>query len=60
MPGIRPAKALELRGEMVRVDDEGFHSNGAQMIKRECNERFLKDRNERLGQVIRERAEPGP
>ena len=36
----------------VRVDDESVHSHAYQMIERESNERLLKDRNERLRQLI--------
>ena len=36
----------------VRVYDESVHSHAYQMIQRESNERLLKDRNERLRQVV--------
>src|SRR6266568_7636912 len=36
----------------VRVDDESVHSHAYQMIERESNERLLKDRDERLRQLV--------
>src|SRR6266853_179774 len=36
----------------VRVDDESVHSHAYQMIQRESNERLLKDRDERLRQLL--------
>ena len=36
----------------VRVDDESVHSHAYQMIERESNERFLKNRDERLRQLL--------
>ena len=43
---------------MMRVDDEGLHPKGAKMIEREGNERFLKNRDERLRQIVRQRTQP--
>jgi hypothetical protein len=37
----------------VSVDDESVHSGAYQMIERERNERFLEDRDERLGEFVR-------
>ena len=37
----------------MRVDDEFVHSHAYQMIERESNERFLKDRDERLREFVR-------
>jgi membrane protein YdbS with pleckstrin-like domain len=50
-------KAIEFRGAMVRVDDEGFDPVRAEMIERERDQRFLKNRDERLRQIFRHRAE---
>ena len=36
----------------MRVDDESVHSHVYQMIERESNERLLKDRDERLRQLL--------
>src|SRR4030095_3057673 len=36
----------------VRVDDESVHSHAYQMIERESNQRFLKNRDERLRQLL--------
>src|SRR5436190_11357427 len=36
----------------MRVDDESVHSQAYQMIERESNERLLKDRDERLRQLV--------
>ena len=36
----------------VCVDDESGHSHAYQMIERESNERLLKDRDERLRQLV--------
>jgi hypothetical protein len=36
----------------VRVADESVHSHLYQMIERESNERLLKDRDERLRQLV--------
>src|SRR5882757_1400944 len=36
----------------VRVNDESVHSRAYQMIERESNERLLKDRDERLRQLL--------
>ena len=36
----------------MRVDDKSVHSHAYQMIERESNERLLKDRNERLREVV--------
>ena len=60
MSGIGPApeKLFKGRREMMRVDDEGVDPKGAEMIERERDERFLKDRDERLRQIIRQRTQP--
>ena len=44
--GIGPAheEIIELPGEMVRVDDEGLHANGGQMIECKGDQRPAKDR----------------
>src|SRR5215475_3304686 len=54
IPGIFALgkETLEQFGMPVRVDDESVHSHAYQMIERESNERFLKDRDERLRQLI--------
>jgi len=41
----------------VRVDDESVHSHAYQMIERESNERLLKDRDERLRQLVGQRTQ---
>ncbi len=51
---------LKRGGAMVRIDDERLHACRDEMIEREGDERFLKDRNERLRQIFRQRAEPRP
>ena len=43
---------LEQFRKPVRVDDESVHSHAYQMIERESNERLLKDRDERLRQLL--------
>src|SRR5262249_58117076 len=47
----------------VRVDNESIHSDAYQMVERESNERFLKNRDERLrhflGQWTQARAQTG-
>ena len=50
-------KALEQFRMPVRVDDESVHSYGYQMIERKSNERFLKDRDERLRQIVSQRTQ---
>ena len=44
-------------GAMVRIDEKFCDADVDQMIKREGDERFLKDRDERLGEIISERTE---
>lgn len=41
----------------VRVDDESVHSYGYQMIERKSNERLLKDRDQRLWQLVGQRTQ---
>src|SRR5262245_19477577 len=48
----RDKETLEQFRMPVRVDDESVHSHAYQMIERQSNERLLKDRNERLRQLI--------
>jgi len=48
----RGKEILEQFRMPVRVDDESVHSHAYQMIERESNERFLKDRDERLRQLV--------
>ena len=40
--------------EPVRVNDESAHSELDQMIEREGDERFLKNWDERFGQIVRQ------
>jgi uncharacterized membrane protein YdbT with pleckstrin-like domain len=50
-------KAVERRREMVRVDDEGLDPEGAEMVERKSDERFLINRDERLRQILGQRAQ---
>ena len=43
----------------VRVDDEPAHSRVYQMIERESDQRFLKNRYERFGEIICQRTQTG-
>src|SRR5947207_8195376 len=43
----------------VGVDDEPAHSGVYQMIERESDQRFLKDRYERFGEIICQRTQTG-
>src|SRR6266496_1310278 len=43
----------------VGVDDEPAHSGVYQMIERESDQRFLKNRYERFGEVICQRTQTG-
>jgi membrane protein YdbS with pleckstrin-like domain len=43
---------------MMRVDDKGIHPEGAKMIERKGNERFLENRDERLRQIIGQGTQP--
>jgi membrane protein YdbS with pleckstrin-like domain len=43
---------------MVRIHNKRLHPNADQMIEDECNQRLLKDWDEGLGQLLRERPEP--
>jgi len=64
-PGIlaRGKEILEQLRMPVRVDNESVHSDAYQMVERESNERFLKNRDERLrhflGQWTQARAKTG-
>src|SRR5437763_12387656 len=50
---LAPGKeTLEQFRMPVRVDYESVHSHAYQMIERESNERLLKDRDERLRQLV--------
>ena len=53
-------KFQERFGPMMRVDDKRFHPGRDQVIEDECDERFLENRDERLGHIFRERSEPRP
>ena len=48
----RGKEMLEQFRMPVRVDDKSVHSHVYQMIERESNERLLKDRDERLRQLV--------
>src|SRR5438477_2296897 len=48
----RGKETLEQFRMPVRVDDESVYSHAYQMIERESNERLLKDRDERLRQLV--------
>jgi hypothetical protein len=41
----------------MRINDELVHSRAHQMIERESDQRLLKDRNERLWQLVRQRTQ---
>jgi hypothetical protein len=43
----------------VGVDDEPAHSGVYQMIERESDQRFLKNRYERFGEIICQRTQTG-
>ena len=45
---------------MMRVHEKPLDTEIDQMIKRESNERLLKNRDERLGQIIGQRAQTRP
>ena len=53
----RGKKTLEQLRMPVRVDDESVHSHAYQMIKRESNERLLKDRDKGLRQLVGQRTQ---
>ena len=53
----RGKETLEQFRMPVRVDDESVHSHAYQMIERESNERLLKDRDERLRQLVGQRTQ---
>jgi membrane protein YdbS with pleckstrin-like domain len=65
MAAIAPAREEfpERRRTMVRVNDKRLHARGNQVIEHERDERFLENRDERLGQIFGEgtksRPEPG-
>src|SRR4029077_18180116 len=48
----RGKETLEQLRKPVRINDKGFHSHAYHMIERESNERLLKDRDERLRQLL--------
>src|SRR6266480_5693499 len=48
----RGKETLEQFRMPVRVDDESVYSHAYQMIERESNERLLKNRDERLRQLV--------
>ena len=50
----RGKEALEQFRTPVCVDHESVHSHAYQMIERESNERLLKNRDERLRQLVRQ------
>jgi len=54
MAPVSPVREkLPERGRsMVRINDERFHAGGDEMIERKSNERFLKNRNERLRKFV--------
>ena len=43
---------------MMGVDDERFDAGRDEMIEHESDERLLKNRDERLRQIFRQRAQP--
>src|ERR1043166_473522 len=45
---------------MMRVHEKPLDAEIDQVIERESNERFVKNRHERLRQVVRQRAQPRP
>lgn len=47
-----------LPGEVVGVDDEFAQAGLEQVVERECDERSMEDRDERLGETVRQRPEP--
>src|SRR2546423_6012922 len=49
---VRGKKSLKQFRMPVRVDDEPVHSRADQMIKRKCDERLLKNRDEGLGDFV--------
>src|SRR5206468_11967170 len=53
----RAKKVLEQFWKPVRIDDESAHPDVDQMIERKRYQRLLKNGNERLGNVIRQRTQ---
>src|SRR5205823_12984923 len=51
-------KFIEQVRQPVRIDDKGLHPCRNQMIERKSDQRFLKNRYERLWQVIGQRSQP--
>ena len=51
-------KAREMFREMMGVDDKRLHPRRDQVIERESDERLLENRDERLGQLFRQRTKP--
>lgn len=50
-------KALERIRQLVRINNERLHADVDQMIEGEADQRLLENRNEWLGQIIRERSQ---